>query len=65
MILAPCRRVILVLGQRLTAAWNVARASRRSFTPARCIEVRAGGVVPTIDRVGVVRNERQSWTAGG
>jgi hypothetical protein len=33
MMRAPLRRVILASGQRLTAAWKVANASARSFTP--------------------------------
>jgi hypothetical protein len=37
---------------------KVALASRSSFTPARSlVEVRAGGVVPAVDRVGVVGHE--------
>jgi hypothetical protein len=36
MVRAQLRRVIFAQGQRVTAAAKVARASRRSFTAARC-----------------------------
>jgi hypothetical protein len=57
---APLRRVIPAPGQRLTAASKVARARTIVHASEMLVKVRAGGLVPAVDRMGVVRHEPYS-----